>query len=133
MSPPIRHDEQAIRNLIQEWHRATNAGEVERILPLMAEDVVFLTPGNAPIRGRATFEEGLRTLLQGHRVESRGDIQELQVSGDLAYCWNKIDVRILPLSGGEGMARSGFALTLFRKQGGNWQLFRDANLLPPPK
>lgn len=130
----MSRDEQAIRDVIDEWHRATNAGEVERILPLMSEDIVFLTAGNPPMRGRATFEQGLRSILQTHRIESRGEIQELQVSGDLAYCWNQLNVKIVPRGGGEGMTRTGYALSVFRKQAnGAWQLFRDANLIPPPK
>jgi uncharacterized protein (TIGR02246 family) len=130
----MNRDEQAIRDLIQEWHRATNAGEAERVSPLMSEDVVFLTCGNPPMRGRATFEQGLRAILQTHRIESQGQIQELQVSGDFAYCWNQLDVRIVPRAGGEAIARSGFALSVFRKQtDGKWQLIRDANLIPAPK
>jgi uncharacterized protein (TIGR02246 family) len=126
-------DEQAIRELIAEWHRATIAGEVERVAPLMAEDVVFLTAGNPPMKGRATFEEGLRTILKTHRLESKGDIQELQISGDLAYCWNQLTVKITSRAGGDGMMRSGAVLSVFRKRpDGSWVLFRDANLIPPP-
>ena len=99
----------------------------------MAEDVVFLTPGNPPMKGRRTFDEGLRTILKTHRVESRGDIQELQVSGDLAYCWNQLTVSITPrIRGGEAINRSGAVLSIFRKQpNGSWVLARDANLMPP--
>ena len=35
--------------------RASAAGDVERVLGLMAEDVVFLLPGQPPMRGRETF------------------------------------------------------------------------------
>lgn len=34
-------DEQAIRDLIEQWHRSTAAGELDAVLPLMAEDAVF--------------------------------------------------------------------------------------------
>ena len=30
---------------------------------------------------------------------SWGEVQELQVSGDLAYCWTALTVRMTPLSG----------------------------------
>jgi len=80
----VSTDEQAIRDLIAHWHRATAAGDVDAILPLMAEDAVFLVPGGPPMRGRGAFEQGLRGVLASHRIESTGDIQELEVSGDLA-------------------------------------------------
>jgi len=42
-------DEQAIRNLVAEWHSATVAGKVEAVLRLMSEDVVFLVAGHPGI------------------------------------------------------------------------------------
>jgi uncharacterized protein (TIGR02246 family) len=126
-------DEEAIRGLVAEWHRATAAADVDRVLPLMADDVVFLVAGRPPIKGRRNFEQGLRTILASHRIESTGDIQELQVSGDLAYCWTLLNVRITPLAGGNSNERSGSALSVFRRQSnGSWVLVRDANLMPPP-
>ena len=50
-------DEQAIRDLVAEWTRATLAAEVDRILPLMTDDVEFYVPGQPVMRGRAAFEK----------------------------------------------------------------------------
>ena len=58
---------------------ALAAGNVDAILPLMSEDVVFLVCGKPPMKGQATFEQGLRRLLTSHRIQSRGEIQELVV------------------------------------------------------
>jgi len=125
-------DEQAIRHLVATWHRATAEGNVEAVCSLMAPDALFLTPGHPPLKGRDAFAQGLRTLLQTHRIESEGDIQEIVVSGDLAYCWSILTVRVMPLAGGEANVRSGSALSILHKQAsGQWQLARDANLLPP--
>ena len=92
-------EEQAIRRLVAQWHSATAAGDVETVLGLMAEDVVFLVPGQAPMKGRSTFETGLRGLLTSHRLESTSDIQEVYVSGDLGYCWSLLPCasRLCPL------------------------------------
>lgn len=126
-------DAEAIRRLVAEWHRATAAGDVDAVLPLMAEDVVFLTAGRPPMRGRSIFEQGMRTLLGSYRVESTGDVREIEVSGDLAYCWTQLTVRITALAGGSLHERSGHALTVLRRQqDGSWVVVRDANLLPPP-
>ncbi len=123
-------DEQALRELVALWHRATAAGDVDTVLRLMAEDVVFLVAGHPPMRGRSGFEQGLRGLLAQHRIESTSEIQEIEVSGSLAYCWNQLTVRVIQRSGGSGMLRTGSALSVFRKQpDGTWLLVRDANLL----
>jgi len=124
-------DEQAIRNLVDEWHRATAVGDVESVLSLMAEDVVFLLAGKSPMKGRGQFEKGLRGILTTHRIDSTSEIQEIVVSGDLAYCWSVLTVRITPIPGGDPAVRGGSALSILRKQpNGSWVVARDANLLP---
>ncbi|MGZ5122546.1 MAG: YybH family protein [Burkholderiales bacterium] len=122
-------DEQAIRDLVDLWHRATAAGDVDTVLGLMTDDVVFLVAGKPPIRGRSAFERGLRALLERNRIEPTGEVQEVDVSGNLAYCWTKLTVRVVPLAGGKEMIRAGSALSILRKQSnGSWALTRDANL-----
>jgi len=123
-------DEQAIRDLVAEWTRATLAGEVERILPLMTEDVEYYIPGQPVMRGRAAFEKSLRAVLASHRVASHADVQQVEVSGNLAYCVNHLRVEIAPLAGGETMRKEGNALSVYRKNtAGTWQLARDANMV----
>lgn len=125
-------DEEAIRNLVALWHSATAKGDVDTVLGLMAEDVVFLVPGKPPMRGRGSFEQGLRELLTQHRIESTGDVQEIEVSGNLAYCWTNLTVRVVPLAGGNAPVHTGSTLSILHKQSnGSWVLVRDANLLPP--
>jgi uncharacterized protein (TIGR02246 family) len=126
-------DEQIIRDVVAKWHRATADGDVDTVLGLMSEDVIFLVCGKPPMKGRTTFEKGLRGILKTHRIDSTGEVQECQVSDDLGYCWTHLTVRMTPLSGGDANVRSGSGLSIFRKQAnGSWQLVRDANLLPPP-
>jgi uncharacterized protein (TIGR02246 family) len=126
----VNADEQAIRDLVAQWHRATAAGDVEAVLRLMAEDVVFLVAGQPPMRGRSSFEQGLRRLLASHNVESTGEVQEIETSGNLAYCWSMLNVRITSREGGSPMVRSGSALSILRKHAdGQWLVIRDANLL----
>ena len=129
MSP----DEKAIRAAVDQWHRATAEGDVATVLAKMVEDVIFLVPGKPPMEGRNSFEKGLRKVLESNRIESSGDIQDIQVAGDLAYAMTFLTVRMIPLSGDHESARSGHTLSIFRKQtNGSWLLARDANLLPPP-
>lgn len=122
-------DEHAIRALIARWHEATAHGDVDAVLELMTDDVVFLVAGQPAMRGREAFARGLRMLLQTHRIVSQGDIQEIVVSGDLAYVWNVLDVRVTPLAGGAAMHRRGNVLSVFRRGDDRWRLARDANLL----
>jgi uncharacterized protein (TIGR02246 family) len=122
-------DEAAIRTLIATWHKATAAGDLTTILSLMDEDVVFLTAGRPPMRGRDTFAASFRNVLQGARIESSATVREVQVSGELAYSWADLTVDVIPQSGAP-MRRTGPVLTILRRSAaGGWAVHRDANLL----
>ena len=49
----MSNDEQEIRDLVATWMAASKAGEVEKVLSLMADDVVFLVPGQPPMNKAA--------------------------------------------------------------------------------
>lgn len=123
-------DEQKIRDLIATWLRATAAGDVEQVLQLMAPDVVFLLPGQEPMRGRESFAIASRAAFARIRIQASSDIQEIRISGNYAYCWNRLSITVSSLMGGPAKRREGHTLSVLRKESdGRWLLFRDANLL----
>ena len=119
-------DERAIRNLVDTWMSATKAGDLRTVLSLMADDVLFMVPGQKPF-GKdafATTSERMKNV----RFDGRSDIQELQVLGDWAYLRNYIDLTVTR-DREPPVHRSGYTLTILRKQDGRWLLTRDANLV----
>jgi uncharacterized protein (TIGR02246 family) len=123
-------DKQQIRDLIDTWNRASAAGDISKILSLMDEDAVFLRASHPPMRGREAFAAQFKQAIEQVRIEATSDVQEIDVSDDMAYCWNELSVTMTPLKGGTPMRHSGPVLTIFRKKAdGTWVLSRDANLL----
>ena len=123
-------DERLIREVIARWHKASAAGDVTEVLNLMAEDVVFLAPGQPPMRGRAAFSAIFQKVLTLFRIESSAEIHEIEIAGDWAYMWSHVRVTMIPLQGGTSMRRAGYTLTILRKQqDGAWVIARDANML----
>jgi uncharacterized protein (TIGR02246 family) len=128
----MNNDEQAIRDLIAKWLYATQAGDVDSVLELMTPDVVFLVPGQPAVKGRDAFAQALRNMLATHAIESHSDIEEIEVSGDMAYSRTKLSVTVTSKHGGTPILRSGHTLSILRKGAdGRWRLSRDANLLAP--
>jgi uncharacterized protein (TIGR02246 family) len=121
-------DEKAIRQVIETWLQASMSGDTAKVLSLMTDDVVFLLAGKPPIRGRAEFA-AVQSAQGKMQIDATSDVQEIKVFGDYAYCWNKLTVVVTPENSREAITRSGDVLSIFRKQAGVWQLFRDANLL----
>ena len=48
-------DNEKIREVVTTWMRATEEGNLETVLSLIAEDAVFLLPDQPPMRGREAF------------------------------------------------------------------------------
>jgi uncharacterized protein (TIGR02246 family) len=53
----MQSDEQEIRQLVATWMAATKAGDIDTVLPLMTEDVVFLLPGRPPMIGKRSPQQ----------------------------------------------------------------------------
>lgn len=130
----MHSDEEQIRALVAEWMRATQAGDVDTVLGLMADDAVFLLPGRPPMR-KPEFAAAARAQAgaQAPRFDGHSDIQEIQVAGDWAFAWAQLRVVVTPPGGQAPLERAGHTLTVFHKQQGRWLLARDANLLSPVK
>ena len=120
-------DERAIRNVVDTWMSATRAGDIDAVLDLMTDDIIFLTPGAEPF-GKDEFRER-SARMKSVDINGRSDIREIQVSGDWAWVRNHIDLTVTA-PGGQPMQRSGHTLSIFHKgDDGRWRLARDANFV----
>ena len=122
-------DEKAIRNLVEEWMKATKTGDVQTVLGLMTEDVLFTTVDQEPF-GKVVFEETQREMSAKEvHIDAHNDIKELVVIGDWAYLRGHIQMK-MTFPNSEPMKRSGYTLTILRKESdGQWRICRDANLV----
>ena len=122
-----REAEAAIRTLVDTWLRATRAGDLATALDPMADDVVFLTPGGAPL-GKAAVAAASREM-RDLRIEGTSEILELEIEGGRAWMRSQLSLTATPASGTPGR-RAGHTLTILRKTpAGAWVIARDANLL----
>ncbi len=125
-----RKDEAQIRDVISAWMTATSEGNIDLVLELMAEDAIFLTCGQPPMKGRGAFKKNIQKALKQVRIDGKSDIQEIEIVRDRAFCWANLSLTLTPLKGGPATKRKGNTLSVFQKRSdGRWVLFRDANLL----
>jgi uncharacterized protein (TIGR02246 family) len=130
--PTQKNDEQEIRELVSTWMAATQAGDIEKVLSLMSDDVVFLMSGQ-PVMGKADFAAAARAQAStdAPKFDGTSEIQEIKILGDWAFMWSKLTVVITPPGGAQAMTRAGHTLSILRKKNGKWVLARDANMLAP--
>ena len=130
-------DEQEIRDLVTSWMKETRKGNFDAVMGLMADDVVFLTPGQAPMIGKSAFAAAVKTQVDKEppQFDGKSEIREIKVVGEWAFMWTKLTVMVTPSAGAAAtpMTRAGHTLSILRKEKGKWLLARDANLLAPVK
>ncbi|MCO6441206.1 MAG: SgcJ/EcaC family oxidoreductase [Nitrococcus mobilis] len=128
----MQSDEEQIRQLVSTWMTATKSGDVETVLSLMADDVVFLVTGQPPMR-KDDFAAAARaqTGAGAPKFDGSSEIQEIKILGDWAFMWQKLKVVATLPAGSQPTTRAGHTLTIFKKQNGKWILARDANMLAP--
>lgn len=114
-------DERAIREVIDRWMVATRAGQLDVVLDLMTEDVVFLRAGH-PTMDKDAFRHGFQSF-QGRKFDATQDVKDVRAAGDLGYAWSHLTLTM------DGKTRAGNILSVFRKVDGKWRLSRDANFV----
>ena len=127
----MQSDEQAIRAVHVAWIAAVNAGDLESLLALMADGVVFLNPGREPL-GRDGFPAGFSAGHQRSRIHCVSEPQDVTVTGDVAFTVCRDSLSVTPRAGGAATTLAGHRLTVYRRQpDGRWLLARDAHTLTP--
>jgi uncharacterized protein (TIGR02246 family) len=123
----MTEDERGIRELVDDWMEASRRSDIEAVLRLMTDDVIFMTPCREPF-GKEEFQ-ATSEAMSGVEMDGRADILEIRVLGEWAWVRSHIDLRVSP-RGGEAAHRSGYTLSILQKGAdGQWRLARDANLV----
>jgi uncharacterized protein (TIGR02246 family) len=122
-------DEREIREVHSTWIDAINAGDLVRLLAFVADDVVFLSPGQPPV-GRDGFSTNFSAAHQQLRIHCSSELEEVSVIGEVAYTRSRDALSVTPRAGGEPTQLAGHRITVYRKQlSGHWLLARDAYTL----
>ena len=88
-------DERAIREVHSTWIDAVNAGDLVCLLSLMADDVVFLNPGQAPFR-RDGFSPGFSAAHQQARIRCTSQLEDVVIVGEVAYTLSRDSLSVIP-------------------------------------
>lgn len=125
----MESNERAVREVHAAWIDAVNSGDLVRLLSLMSDDVVLLSPGRAPL-GRDGFRAGFSAAHLQYRVSCVSKLDEVAVVGEVAYTLCSDSLCLTPRAGGQAEKLAGHRITIYRQQAdGRWLLARDAHTL----
>jgi uncharacterized protein (TIGR02246 family) len=118
-------DEAAIRAINPAWFKSYNAGDVEGVVALYAEDAVVNAPGSPAVRGQAAIREYLNKYIAATAsagvASNGGPTTDVGVSGDLGWEWGTFTVTN---KSGATVDRGKY-VTVCAKRDGKWFIIRD--------
>ena len=129
-----QQERQLIESVIDAEVEAMADDDIERYLPLLSQDALFLPPG-LPSIGGAELHAWLREFLGEWRVEWLAfKHNETEAVGDLAFHRFSYSWRLEPKSGGQLQVSHGKGLHILRRSvDGDWKIARETwNARPTP-
>lgn len=118
-------DEATIRGINPAWFKAYNAGDVNSIVALYAEDAVLNGPGAPAARGQAAIREFLMkdvaTSTAAGMTFNAGSTTDAGVTGDLGWEWGTFTVTD---KSGATVDRGKY-VTVYARKDGKWLIIRD--------
>ena len=128
-------DAEAIMKLLAESDAAATAGNVDAVMALYADDAVSMPP-DAPARtGKEEIRAAFVAFLEDNTVQLTSQVDEVRVSGDLAFLRVAYDETVTPKAGGEPTQYHGKWLVIMERQpDGSWKSWREMwSVYTPPE
>ena len=120
----------AISTVFESWYRALEDGDVDRLISLVTPDVIVKPPGAAPLVGKDVLAQALSAFLKEHSESVDFEVQEVEISGHLAFARILERATIRIRSGEESSTVNGMHLTILRRQpDGEWLIARNISSL----
>lgn len=118
-------DRQAIAAATAEFEAAENAGNVEQMLALFADDLVILSPNTPALSGPERIAAAMRAFHEAFTVRVQYSSEEIDVFGEWGFDRGSEQFTLTPKSGGAPISVSGKYLWLYRRQpDGSWKQSR---------
>ena len=119
-------DVQAITTLLEQWAAGLNAVDPDAMMAWYADDVVMMIPDAPALVGKEAIRPGLQAMMATVTVEFGYQVDEIEVSGDLASLRITFEETMSPKSEDEPMQIQGYALRVLQRQAdGSWKVWRE--------
>jgi ketosteroid isomerase-like protein len=111
----------------QAYVKAINSNDLDSVLGMLTDDVVFMAPNDKPYVGQAAVRPWIVEYLKAYRTHWDKPVKEFVVSGDWAferYAYKSTDT---PVAGGAAVVDTGWGFAVYHHDAdGKWRVARDA-------
>lgn len=113
---------------------ALNAGNIDSLMVVYADDIDMMAPGYPAARGTAAVREMAMGMLKDATVSANYTSSAVEVIGDVAIDRYTLTMTVTPKAGGVPMTEQMKGLHVLRKQpDGTWRIVQDTwNADGPP-
>jgi ketosteroid isomerase-like protein len=120
-------DDPAAHQAHEAYVTAINSNNLDTLLGVLTDDVVFLAPHESVMVGKAAVRPWLEEYIKAYKTHWDKPVQEFVVSGDWAferYAYKSTDT---PVGGGAVVEDTGWGLVVYHHDtDGTWRVARDA-------
>jgi ketosteroid isomerase-like protein len=106
---------------------AINSNDLDTLLGVLTDDVVYLSAHEAPMVGKAAVRPWLEGYLKTYKTHWDKPVKEFIVNGEWAferYSYTSTDT---PIAGGDAVTDTGWGLVIYHHDAdGKWRVARDA-------
>lgn len=135
----VEADIEAIKNLNGEWLKAYNAGDIDRIISIYADNAVQIPPNRPPNIGKEAIRGVYQWELDRFNTEFENEVVDVHVSDNLAFVRSSWTVILIPKGGGESIKFNGSLVFIHqRQQNSTWKVIceswsNEELIFPPPE
>jgi ketosteroid isomerase-like protein len=120
-------DDLAAHQAHEAYVTAINSNNLDTLLGVLTEDVVFLAPQEPVMVGKAAVRPWLEGYLRSFKTHWDKPVQEFVVNGEWAFERYSYKSSDTPAGGGAVVEDTGWGLVIYhRDTDGKWRVARDA-------
>lgn len=116
---------ESLKKQHEKWIDVVNNGDINAYTNLLAENAVWIPPGQQPIIGREAFKQWLSPFFGKFSYRFSISEEQIKVAGEWAFEKARFTSEMTPISGGEPMKHSGTFTVLWNQgQDKTWYIDR---------
>jgi ketosteroid isomerase-like protein len=119
----ITADVEAIKAEINQLSYAHDSGDLDSFLATQTEDVILMPPGEESLYSKAAVRERFTPMFEFFNLKIAPSIDEVEVSGDLAFVRYSYSLQVIPKTEGEMMELNGKVIFILTRQSdSSWKI-----------
>ena len=118
----IEADTTALKKIEEEWTAASISGDIDKLVSFFTDNAVNIPPNEPALIGKEAIRSWFQQSSDQFTMEQEGTVEDVQVSGDLAFTRGTETIIFTPKAGGESLKAKDRWVTIYRKQSdGTWK------------